>query len=156
LAAVAAALSVAGCATEPFAPRSGSSPLVGSWRSAVWRLQPQGTWQRWFLVTTDSRVQQGFVDWGLYLGQDPTAISARSVLYGRIAIRGDAYVIHPDSEVTEDTFYGPNSRSVQRNFSGWPEDSVRFAIAGGTLFRQYYSYPADAPVITRDTLYRFP
>ncbi len=150
-----AALGAAGLAacTAATPPAGGLDALVGTWRSPVWALQPLGTWQRSFAVTPDGRVQQGYVSWGGYLGQPGTAISVRSVLYGRIAVLGDGYVIHPDSEVTEDVFYGPDNHSVQTDFTGWPRDTVRFAVADGVLYRRYLTYPADAPVITRDTLY---
>jgi hypothetical protein len=45
-------------------------------------------------------------------------------------------------------------RSVQRGFPGWTRDSTRFAIQGDNLVLEYYSYPADAPVLTEQTYTR--
>jgi hypothetical protein len=64
------------------------------------------------------------------------------------------FLVHPDSEVTHDLFYGPMHRSVQRDFSGWPRDSTHFVIQGDGLVLEYYSYPADAPVLTEQTYNR--
>jgi len=55
-----------------------------------------------------------------------------------------------------DIFYGPTHRHVQRDFSGWPRDSTQYQIRANELHLEYYSYPADAPVLTRRVLYRFP
>jgi len=77
-----------------------------------------------------------------------------SVLYGRSVVRGSYFLVNPDSQVTRDWFYGPMHRSVQRDFPGWPRDSTRFAIQGDNLVLEYYSYPADAPVLTEQTCTR--
>jgi hypothetical protein len=53
-----------------------------------------------------------------------------------------------------DVFYGPSNRSVRRDFTGWPLDSVRYAVRGDELHLEFYTYPADAPELTRQVLYQ--
>ncbi len=50
--------------------------------------------------------------------------------------------------------YGPTHREVQHDFSGWPRDSTRYEIHANVLVLEFYTYPADAPVLTRQTLTR--
>ena len=78
------------------------------------------------------------------------------VVAGDPAQDDEERVIHPDSLVTMDTFYGPTYRHVQRDFSGWPRDTTQYQIRANELHLEYYSYPADAPVLTRRVLYRVP
>jgi hypothetical protein len=66
----------------------------------------------------------------------------------------NSFVVEPDSEVTRDVFYGPDARFVRRDFSGEPRDSTRFEVRGDHLSLEFYTYPADAPVLTRQTLTR--
>jgi hypothetical protein len=108
-----------------------------------------------FVVTASGATENHVISRGLY-GQSANELSMESVLYGHIAISGDKFLITPDSLVTHDVFYGPSHREVQRDFTGWPRDSTRFAILANALELEFYTYPADAPVLTRQVLYRVP
>jgi hypothetical protein len=141
---------VLGCG-DAVAP--GLAPLVGEWRSSLEPLQPQGSMEKRFVVWANGRSENWTTTRGLY-GQGAGDLSAEVVLYGRITVRGDKFVIHPDSEVTRDVFYGPSYRAVRTDFSAWPSDSTRFEIRDDALHLEYYSYPADAPVLTQRVLYR--
>jgi hypothetical protein len=152
LVALAATAPVAGCGDGPVAATPAA--LVGSWRSRVEAIQPQGSWQRTLVVHPDMRVESRGVTYGLYPGDAPGAVSASSALYGRLGATGTRFLIQPDSLVTEDRFHGPDYHHVQRDFTGLPSDSTAFEIRGGVLTLTYYSYPADAPVVTRSVYYR--
>jgi hypothetical protein len=141
-----------GCAAEPVAP--GAEDLVGRWRSEPETLSPGGSMDQLFVVGRDGRTEEQVTSRGVYPDQTPDQVSAQVVLFGRIAVRGDKFVIHPDSEVTHDVFYGPSNRSVRRDFTGCPLDSVRYAVRGDELHLEFVTYPADAPELTRRVLYR--
>jgi hypothetical protein len=130
--------------------------LIGVWCTRVQPVSPTGTWQRTLVVRRDDRVERREVSYGLYPGDAPSKISASSTLYGSLGATGTKYVIHPDSLVSEDTFGGTFRRTVQRDFSGWRRDSVTYSIRGDRLELGYYTYPADAPVFTREVMYRVP
>ncbi len=149
---VAAAL--VACSADPVSP--GLSQLVGHWRAPSQPLQPQGTMDGLFIVRADATTEDHVMTRGVYSNQAPDDPSAHEVLYGHIGVREDKFVIHPDSLVTTDLFYGPTYRHVQRDFSGWPQDSSQYQIRGNELQLEYYRYPADAPVLTRRVLYRVP
>lgn len=133
---------------------AGLDPLIGTWQAPTAPLQPRGSLDRILVITADARSESHVIDRGLYEGQAPGDLAMESVLYGRIVVRGSYFLVHPDSQVTHDLFYGPMHRSVQRDFSGWPRDSTHFAIQGDNLVLEYYSYPADAPVLTEQTYAR--
>jgi hypothetical protein len=140
-------LCVASCDSEVTAPSL--QALHGRWLWGPESLQPSGSWSQEFVVHEDGRSENRIVNRGLYAGQGPADVSATQVLYGRLAVREDRFVVHPDSEVTEDRFYGAGHRLVR--ISGivwWATDSVRFEVRGTTLTVSYLSYPADAPVYT--------
>jgi hypothetical protein len=128
--------------------------LVGRWRPSTQSLQPRGTMDGLFVVSADGATENHVITRGVYSDQSPGDLSGRSVLYGQIVVRGDKFIITPDSLVTHDLFYGPTHRHVQREFTGWPRDSTRYAIEGDQLVLEYYTYPADAPVLTRRVLSR--
>jgi hypothetical protein len=133
---------------------TGLDPLIGTWQAPTARVQPRGSLNRILVITTDGRSENHSVMRGLYEGQTPGDLAMESVLYGRIVVRGSYFLFNPDSLVTHDLFYGPMDRSVERDFSGWPRDSTHFAIQGNNLVLEYYSYPADAPVLTEQTYTR--
>ena len=141
-----------GCAAEPVAP--GAEDLVGRWRSQPESLSPGGSMDRLFVVGRDGHAEDQVTSRGVYPGQLPDQVSAQVVLFGRIGVHGDQFVIHPDSVVTHDVFYGASNRSVRRDFTGSPLDSVRYAVRGDELHLEFYTYPADAPELTRRVLYR--
>jgi hypothetical protein len=141
-----------GCAAEPIAP--GAEDLLGRWRSEPEALSPNGSMDRVFIVSADRHTEEQVTSRGLYPGQMPGQVSSQVVLFGRIDVRGDQFVIHPDSEVTHDVFYGSSNRSVRRDFTGWPLDSVRYAVRGEELQLEFYTYPADAPELTRRVFHR--
>lgn len=143
---------ILGCGEDAVAP--GVEPLVGQWQAQTEPLQPRGSLDRVLVVTADGRSESHVIDRGLYDGQAPGDLSAESVLYGRILVRGSYFTVRPDSEVTHDLFYGPAHREVQRDFSGWPRDSTRFEVRGNRLDLEFYTYPADAPVLTQRTFTR--
>jgi hypothetical protein len=145
-------LGVLGCDDSALAPEA--EALIGRWRAEVEPLQPQGSMERMFIVTSHGRSENHTVTRGLYADRPSDALSADVVLYGRIVVRGNYFHIQPDSLVTHDTFYGPSHRSLQRDFSGWPRDSTRFTLNGEELSLEFYTYPADAPVLTRQVLSR--
>jgi hypothetical protein len=130
--------------------------LVGQWRAPAEQLKPQGTMDVLFIVSPESETQNHVINRRLYPNQASGDLSSHQVLYGHIGVSGDKFAIHPDSLVTTDIFYGPTYHNVQRDFSGWPRDSTRYQIRGNELHLEYYSYPADAPVLTRRVLYRVP
>ena len=130
--------------------------LIGVWCTQVQPISPAGTWQRTLVVRRDNRVESRGVTYGLYPGDAPSTVSASSTLYGSLGATDTRYVIHPDSLVTEDRFGGTFRRTVQRDFRGWPRDSVTYTIRGDRLELGYYTYPADAAVFTREVMYRVP
>lgn len=71
-------------------------------------------------------------------------------------IRDGYFAIQPDSVVTCDLFYGPSHRSVKRDFTGGPADSTWFEVRGDELLLEFYTYPADAPVLIQQVLSRVP
>jgi len=142
------------CSSDPVSP--GLTHLIGHWRPPTQPLQPQGTMDGLFIVRADAGIEDHVITRGLYPNQASDDLSAHEVLYGHIGIGEDKFVIHTDSLVTTDVFYGPTYRHVQRDFSGWPRDSTRYQILANELHLEYYSYPADAPVLTRRVLYRVP
>ena len=142
---------VLGCAEDVVSPELGA--LVGIWSPPTQQLQPQGTMEGLFIVRADGVAEQHVIARGLY-GQSADEISLRSILYGHIGVNGSKFLISPDSLVTHDAFYGPTHRDVQRDFRGWPRDSTRYAIHANVLVLEFYTYPADAPVLTRQTLTR--
>ena len=152
LVALAATAPVSGCGDAPVAATPAA--LVGTWRSRVEAVQPQGSWQRTLVVHPDMRVESRGVTYGLYPGDGPGTVSASSALYGRLGGTGTRFLIHPDSQVTEDRFHGPGHHAVQRDFAGLPNDSAAYEVRGGALTLTYYSHPADAPVVTRSVYYR--
>ena len=109
-----------------------------------------------FVVRPDGQTQNHVFSRGVYANQASGDLSTHEVLYGHIAVSPSKFIIHPDSLVTVDVFYDPSDRSVQRDFSGRPIDSTRYDIRGDELHLEYYTYPADAPVLTRAVLYRVP
>lgn len=141
-----------GCGSDPL--RVEPDGLIGTWRSQMQALQPQGAMEGLLIVTARGRVENHTITRGVYQGQGPNELSSEQVLYGRIAIGVDKFVIYPDSLVTRDLFYGPTYRSVQRDFSGSPSDTSGYAVRGNELHLEYFSYPADAPVLTQRVLYR--
>ena len=145
------ALGIVACAGDGVSPDLGQ--LVGEWRPPTVRLQPRGTMDGLFAVAANGATENHVISRGLY-GQSANELSMESVLYGQIRISGDKFLVTPDSLVTHDVFYGPSHRDVQRDFTGWPRDSTRFAIRANVLELEFYSYPADAPVLTHQVLYR--
>ena len=128
--------------------------LIGVWCTQVQPISPGGTWQRTLVVRRDNRVESRGVTYGLYPGDDPSTVSASSTLYGSLGATDRMYVIHPDSLVTEDRVGGSFRRVVQRSFTRSARDSVQYSIRGDRLELGYYTYPADAAVFTRETMYR--
>ena len=113
--------------------------------------------ERLFVVTAEGRSETRTTLRGLYEDQVADALSAEVVLYGRVRARDGYFAIQPHSEVTRDLFYGPSHRAVNREFSGWPADSTHFELRGDELLLlESHTYPADAPVLTRQVLSRVP
>jgi hypothetical protein len=109
-----------------------------------------------FIVGADAETENHVTTRGVYPNQASGDLSTHEVLYGRIGVGQGKFVVHPDSLVTTDVFFGPTYRHVQRDFSGWPRDSTQYQIRANELHLEYYSYPADAPVLTQRVLYRVP
>jgi len=102
---VAAALMA--CSSDPVSP--GLTELVGHWRSPTQSLHPQGTMDGLFIVGADAEVENHVITRGVYPNQASDDLSAHEVLYGHIGVSEDKFVIHPDSLVTTDVFYGPRT-----------------------------------------------
>ena len=153
-----AALAAAAACGEGSAGLAGAAggrrALVGSWQARDEPISPSGTWRRSLVVHRDMRVESRGVTYGLYPGDAPTTVSASSTLYGSLGATGRKYVVHPDSLVTEDSFGGSRQRVVQRDFTWWANDSVEYTIRGDRLELSYYTYPAEAPVLTHDVMHR--
>jgi len=149
---ITAALSA--CSSNALGP--GLGELVGHWRPLTQSLQPRGTMDGLFIVGTDGATEDHVITRGVYPNQASGELSTHEVLYGRIGVNRDKFVIYPDSLVTTDVFYGPTYRHVQRDFSARSHDSTQYQIRGDQLHLAYYSYPADAPVLTERVLYREP
>ena len=162
VAAPATATTVASCGDGPaaFAPPAPTASaearvLVGTWRTTSESLQPQGRWERTLVVRSDMRVEHQGAMYNIYPGEGPNTLSASSTLYGRLGATATRFVIHPDSLVTRDRFYGPGYRQVQRDFPNWvPFDSTTYEVRDGVLSLTFYSYPLDAPVLTQAIYYR--
>jgi hypothetical protein len=143
---------VLACSSDPLTSALGG--LVGRWRPQTQALQPRGSMEGLFIVTDHGQTENRVITRGVYPDQGANDLSSHQVLYGRIGTGTDKFVIHPDSLVTQDLFYGPTHRDVQRDFSGWHRDSTSYDIRGNELHLEYYTYPADEPVLTRQILYR--
>jgi hypothetical protein len=141
-----------GCGDATVAPEL--EPLTGTWQAPTEALQPRGTLDRVLVITADGRSETHVVSRGLYEGQASGDLALESVLYARIVIRGSYLLVHPDSLVTRDLFYGPENRSVQRESAGWPRDSTRFGVRGSNLVLEYSAYPADVPGLLQQTYTR--
>ena len=146
------AVTLVACSPDPISP--GVAQLVGRWRSPTQSLQPHGTMEGLFIVAADGETENHVLTRGVYSNQGAGGLSTHEVLYGHIGVNGDKFLIHRDSLVTMDAFYGSTSRHVQRDFSGWPQDSTQYQIRANELHLQFYTYPADAPVLTHSVLYR--
>jgi hypothetical protein len=147
-------LALLGCDEPALAPDA--EALVGRWQAPTETLGPKGSLEWRFVVTAGGHSETRTTSRGVYAGQDADALSAEVVLYGRIRVRDGYFAIQPDSEVTRDLFYGPSYRSVKREFTGWPADSTHFELRGDELLLEFYTYPADAPVLTQRVLSRVP
>ena len=148
----------AACAGDDavLAPEQGGA-LVGVWRTAREPLQPQGSVQSTWGVGADGRLEQRLVMYGVYPRDGANDVSAETRQFGRIGATATAFVVRLDSTVTHDAFYGPDHRDVRRYpIAGVvaPRDSTFYQVVGDTLKLTYYSYPADAPVLTRGTMFR--
>ena len=152
--AAALAAAAAACTDGALGVGGGRRALVGTWRARPEAISPAGTWQRSLVVHGDMRVESRGVTYGLYPGDAPGTVSASSTLYGSLGASDRSYIVHPDSLVTEDRFGGSLQRIVQRDFSWLPNDSVSYVVRQDRLEISYYTYPADAPVLTHDVLYR--
>jgi hypothetical protein len=161
VAALGAALSAAACAScaaddAVLAPEQGGA-LVGVWQTAREPLQPRGSMQGTWAIGNDGRVEQRIVMYGVYPRDGANDVSAETRQFGRIGASATAFVVHLDSAVTHDEFYGPTHRDVRRYpIAGAvaPRDSTLYRIVGDELRLTYYSYPADAPVLTHSTMVR--
>ena len=145
------AVAVLGCGEGVVSPELGG--LLGIWSPPTQQLQPQGTMEGLFIVRADGATEDHVIARGLY-GQSANEVSLQSILYGHIGVNGNKFLISPDSLVTHDEFYGPTHREVQRDFRGWPRDSTTYEIHVNVLVLEFYTYPADAPILTRQTLMR--
>lgn len=155
---VAIAVSVVACATDDaiLAPEQGGG-LVGVWQTVREPMRPQGSMQGTWTVTSDGRIEQRIVMYGIYPREGPDDVSAETRNFGRIGATATAFVVRTDSIVTHDAFYGPSHRDVQRPAAtvvNAPRDSTHYRIEGNALLLTYYSYPADAPVLTHGTMFR--
>jgi hypothetical protein len=155
---IVAIIAVAACASDTslLAPERGGV-LVGTWQTARSPQQPQGSMQGTWTVGADGRIEQRTVLYGVYEGEGPNDVSADIRQFGRIGASATAFVVRLDSTVTHDAFYGPNHRDVQRyplDVASAPRDSTHYEIVGDALQLTYYSYPADAPVLTHGTMTR--
>jgi hypothetical protein len=140
-----ATLGVMSCGPDSMSP--GVRALHGRWLQGPEALQPQGSMMEEFIVYSDGRTENRIVMLGLYPGQTPSERSAVQVLHGRIAVQEDRFVVHPDSEVTNDRFYGPGHHVVRtRDIAWWVTDTVQFEVRGSLLMLRFLTYPADAPV----------
>jgi hypothetical protein len=151
-----AALAACSADDAVLAPEQGGV-LVGVWQTAREPLQPQGSMQGTWGIGADGRIEQRIVMYGVYPGDGPNDVSAETRQFGRIGASATAFVVRTDSIVTHDAFYGPNHREVQRHpIAGVvaPRDSTHYEIVGDELRLTYYSYPADAPVLTHSTMLR--
>ena len=154
--AASAALVVACTADTLLAPEQGGA-LVGVWATVREPLQPQGSMQGTWTIAADGRVEQRTVMYGVYPGDGVNDVSAEFRAYGRLGASATAFVVHADSAVTHDEFYGPNHRDVQRYTTDRqpsPMDSTHYQIVADALLLTYYSYPADAPVLTHAIMRR--
>lgn len=147
-------LALLGCDKPALAPDA--EPLVGRWQAPTETLEPKGSLEQLFVVTVGGHSETRTTTRGLYAGQEADAVSAEVVLYGRVRVRDGYFAIQPDSEVTRDLFYGPSYRSVRREFTLWSADSTRFEVRGDELLLEFYTYPADAPVLVQRVLSRVP
>ena len=157
----AVATTVAGCGDgpAPFAPAPPPSPaakaLVGTWRTTAEPVLPQGSWQQTLVVRSDMRVEHEGAMYGLYPADEPQTLSASTTVYGWIGATATRFVIHPDSAVMRDRFYGAGYRRVDRDLPDpSPADSTSYEVRNGVLTLTFYSYPADAPVLTTAVYYR--
>jgi len=155
---IAASVILAACTSDDafLAPEQGGA-LVGVWQTAREPMQPQGSMQGTWTVGADGRIEQRTVMYGVYSGEGPSDVSADIRQFGRIGASVTAFVVRLDSTVTHDAFYGPNHRDVQRyplDVVSAPRDSTHYEIVGDALQLTYYSYPADAPVLTHGTMTR--
>jgi hypothetical protein len=57
--------------------------------------------------------------------------------------------------VTRDLFCGPSHRP-KREFTGWSSDSTGFEVRGDQLLLEFYTSPADVPVLVREVMSRVP
>jgi len=141
-----------GCGEDRLGP--GADGLVGQWQAETMPLQPRGTMDRTLVILADGRSENHVITRGLDDGQRPGDLTDETTLFGRLIVSGSYFRVVPDSVVSQFWFEGASHQEVQRDFSGWPRDSTHFEIQGTQLTLEFYTYPADAPELTRQTLTR--
>lgn len=148
----AAVLLLAGCSSLT-AP--GADELVGSWTTARESLHPAGSLEHRLDLGRDLRFVAEFRSYGVYPGQGPDQLSAYSRTSGSYRVGGNRLVLRPDTLVTFDSFYGraEPTRTTPYPYTGL-YDHATFEVSGDQLTLTYLSYPADAPVTTRQRLRR--
>lgn len=146
---------LAGCRSETTAVQETESRLVGMWNSKTEPLSPAGTTSGSLYFGADGVFVLQAVTFGTLPGQAPYQVSSRSFTFGRYQASGERIAFAPDSLVTTDAS-GAN-RTVQKPYpyAGFLDDAT-FEIVGFELRLSYTTYPADAPVRTRRSFFRFP
>jgi hypothetical protein len=142
-------LGIAGACDSATAP--GPRTLLGHWTTST-PGSPRGTYQTRLTFGTNGRFEADFRAYGVYDREAASELSAFSRYVGSYAVRDDSLALRPDSMFVWDRFYGTASpTTVYTTNVGTIFDFARFDVRGDSLVIDYLSYPADAPVATRQT-----
>lgn len=132
------------------------SELLGRWETPAEAQQPTGSHTNALTFGRDGRFVAEWRAAGVYPGQPAAEPSAYSRSYGTYQVEGARLGMRVDSTVTWDRFYGADAKETVTRPQpyGRMYDDARFQVDGDTLVLDYTTYPADAPVATRQTFRR--
>jgi hypothetical protein len=145
--AIAVGLSAIGCTSSTeLTPH----PLVGTWTSEVIPLNPSGTMQSSYTFSANGDVVSVMRSFGVYDSRAPREVSGFAYMVGSYRIEGTSIVFDFDRQVSWDRFYGGDSPPyVEKVSSARRKSEMKFSIEGNRVTFEYFSYPFDAPVLTR-------
>jgi hypothetical protein len=151
------ALAALGCSSPEAPPVVFPSELVGRWQSSE-SLQPSGSFQRTLTFQPDGRVVLDFRSYGAYGGQHADDLSGYARSSGTFYVDGSALTIQIDEITSWDAFYGLNSpeQTVKVKAPAYPFSPAQYSVDGDRLTLQYFTAPADLPVLTTAVFGRVP
>jgi hypothetical protein len=132
-----------------------SDDIVGGWIAATRDLDPTGYDQSRLSFSPSGKFSWVVNTYGLYPGQARDELTDYTRIEGRYEVSNGRLVMTTERSVTWDRFYGAHSPEVVEDpYVITLFDQARYSIGGNRLTLDYLSYPADAPVSTRQEFVR--